>query len=325
MWRTRAFGLRRTACAHVRLAFTSVFAALVVVLLLKAPRSDVSESHCSPQAPVVFATILARTKAQMLPVWLAKFDAYTYPKKRMVVYIRANDCIDTTVEILQEWAQRHRHEYLSVIEDYSSVMPSAAAYGVHEWNAVRFAVLGAIREKSIALAIQNNVGFYFVCDVDNMLLPHTLSTLVRHNLPIVAPMLHYALEEDEGKRGQYGSTYSNFHNVADKNGYFQPNEDYDRIHSRSVRGLLQCDVVHCTYLIRADVLSQMRYIDGSERYEYVVFSDNARKRGIPQYLDNQEVYGYLSLSEDVGALKRSMGALTLARGNDGADKVAPFE
>jgi hypothetical protein len=50
----------------------------------------------------------------------------------------------------------------------------------------------------------------------------------------------------------------------------------------------------------------LRYEDGSGRYEYVVFSESARKARIPQYLDNREIYGYLSLDESSVASERLM-------------------
>ncbi len=45
-------------------------------------------------------------------------------------------------------------------------------------------------------------------------------------------------------------------------------------------------------------LLEMSYDDQSYRYEYVIFSDNARKKGIPQYLDTREVYGYVTFAEN---------------------------
>ena len=37
-------------------------------------------------------------------------------------------------------------------------------------------------------------------------------------------------------------------------------------------------------------------VDGTYRHEYVVFSDTLRKRDIPQYLDNREVYGHITFA-----------------------------
>jgi len=45
------------------------------------------------------------------------------------------------------------------------------------------------------------------------------------------------------------------------------------------------------------VIPDLSYTDESDRYEYVIFSDSARKAGIPQYLDNRQVYGYIAFGE----------------------------
>jgi hypothetical protein len=51
-------------------------------------------------------------------------------------------------------------------------------------------------------------------------------------------------------------------------------------------------------LIRADVIPSLRYNDATNRHEYVVFSDSARKAKVPQYFDNRQVYGYITMSEE---------------------------
>ena len=68
-------------------------------------------------------------------------------------------------------------------------------------------------------------------------------------------------------------------------------------------------MVHCSYLIRKDVLSKVSYQDGTEDYEYVIFSRELRRLGIPQYLDNTQVYGYLSTRENVKACVDNMAEL----------------
>ncbi len=45
------------------------------------------------------------------------------------------------------------------------------------------------------------------------------------------------------------------------------------------------------------MIPDLTYQDGTERHEYVIFSDSARKAGIPQYLDNRQVYGYVTFGE----------------------------
>jgi glycosyltransferase involved in cell wall biosynthesis len=60
---------------------------------------------------------------------------------------------------------------------------------------------------------------------------------------------------------------------------------------RWIRGV---EMPASTYLVRADVLSDLTYEGGTQRHEYVIFSKSARKQGTPQYLDNRQVYGFLA-------------------------------
>ena len=68
--------------------------------------------------------------------------------------------------------------------------------------------------------------------------------------------------------------------------------------NRWIRGVQEMPVVHNTYLIRADVLCHLTYNDETPRHNYVVFSESARKAGVPQYLDNRQIYGYIKLNEE---------------------------
>ena len=63
---------------------------------------------------------------------------------------------------------------------------------------------------------------------------------------------------------------------------------------RDVRGIVEVPGVNYTYLVRADAIPELTYEEESGRHEYVVFCDSARKAGIPQSLDNRQVYGYIS-------------------------------
>ena len=66
----------------------------------------------------------------------------------------------------------------------------------------------------------------------------------------------------------------------------------------------------CT-LIRRDVIEHLTYIDSTDRHEYVIFSDSARKAGIGQYFDNRHIYGYLAFDE--GASGHVAGGFDIAR------------
>jgi glycosyltransferase involved in cell wall biosynthesis len=242
-------------------------------------------------SPRVLVAILAKQKEPSLPLYLECIEALEYPKSSIVLYIRTNNNTDGTERILREWVARVGHLYANVEFDAEDVAARVEQFGVHEWNPTRFSVLGRIRNISLRRALERDCAYYFVSDVDNFIRPCTLRELVALDLPIVAPLLRSI---------GAGSFYSNFHAEINASGYYIPSDQYQWVLNRWVRGVIEMPVVHCTYLIRADVLIDLTYEDESKRHEYVVFSDSARKSGIPQYLDNRQVYGYITFDEGDG-------------------------
>ena len=238
--------------------------------------------------PRVLITILAKQKEAFLPLYLQCIEALDYPKYAIVLYIRTNNNTDGTERLLRQWVSRVRHLYAAVEFDAENVAAPVEQFGAHEWNAMRFRVLGRIRNISLRRALEHHCDFYFVADADNFIRPGTLRELVALNLPIVAPFLRSIGEE---------FSYSNYHAEVDANGYYQDCDQYSWILHRWASGVLEVPVVHCTYLIRADVLSELTYEDDTDRHEYVVFSASARRHSIAQYLDNRQVYGYVAFDK----------------------------
>ncbi len=236
-------------------------------------------------APRILVAILAKQKEAALPLYLKCIEALDYPKSSIVLYIRTNNNTDRTEEILRQWIDRVAPQYAAVEFDASDVPDQVEKYRPHEWNAVRFKVLGRIRNLSLRKALDYACDFYFTTDVDNFIRRCTLRELVALNVPIVAPFLRSI------KAGAY---YSNYHAEVDDRGYYKKNDQYQWVLNRFVRGLIEMPVVHCTYLLRTDVIPELTYEDVSGRHEYVVFSESARRAGIPQYLDNRQVYGYIT-------------------------------
>jgi hypothetical protein len=126
---------------------------------------------------------------------------------------------------------------------------------------------------------------YFVSDCDNFIVPSTITKLLLNSKNgVIAPML------------TTDSNYSNYHYDINNNGYCKTHYMYGSILKRTIKGLIQVPVVHCTYFINSCFLNNISYDDGSCRHEYVIFSDVLRKKGICQYLDNQTFYGYLEMT-----------------------------
>lgn len=235
----------------------------------------------------VTIAILAKDKAHTLPEYLECIFNQTWPKFLTRLYIRTNNNNDETASILKDWIKRVEHLYLEIFFDDSDVEEQVQQYKQHEWNCTRFKVLGKIRQDSVHWAYTRD-SHYFVADCDNFIKSHTIKSLLDTKLPIVAPFLKCA----------ESSYYSNYHANVDVNGYFVGEPLYYSIFKQEIKGLIDVPVVHCTYLVRNEVLSTVCYDDESYRYEYVIFSDCARKARICQYIDNRELYGRVTMAED---------------------------
>jgi len=252
---------------------------------LSPPRTLRSQTTESPR---VLVAILAKQKEKSLPLFLECIEALDYPKSSIVLYIRTNNNTDGTERLLREWVDRVGHLYCNIEFNAEDVSTRVEHFGVHEWNSTRLRVLGQIRNISLARTLAYLCDFYFVADADNFIRPCTLRELVALNLPVVAPLLR-TIEPSH--------PYSNYHAEIDANGYFEYCDQYYWILNRWVRGVIEMPVVHCTYLVRTDVIKYLTYQDGTDRYEYVIFADSARKGSVILYLDNRQVYGYITFAE----------------------------
>lgn len=262
--------------------------------------------------PSVFIALLVKQKATVLPLFLETLELYDYPKENIFLYIRTNNNTDETEAILERWIQANANYYRGLMYDKSSVSEMVERFGVHEWNGERFRVLGKIRQESLRLCLETDCDYYLVVDIDNFLFPETLKELVSLQLPIVAPFLRYAVAygenadspEDADKLGvNMGRFYANYHDKVDDYGSIVAEDSYYKILDQKVRGLILCDCVHCTYLIKREYINRLSYLEDSDRWEYMVFSSSARKNNVPQYLDNRRIYGVLTLTENERACR----------------------
>lgn len=262
--------------------------------------------------PNVFIALLVKQKAAVLPLFLETLEAYDYPKDNIFLYIRTNNNTDDTEPILEAWIQENANKYRGLIYDKSNVSENIERFGVHEWNGERFRVLGRIRQESLRQCLETDADYYFVVDIDNFLLPETLRELVSLQLPIVAPLLRYAVAYKENADNAHnaeqlgvnmGRYYANYHDKVDDYGSIVPEDPYYKILDQKVRGLILCDCVHCTYLIKREYIDKLTYLEDSDRWEYMVFSASARRNNVPQYLDNRRIYGVLTLTENERACR----------------------
>lgn len=251
--------------------------------------------------PEVTIAILAKDMAATLPLYLTCLEQLDYPKAKIRLYVRTNDNRDNTAEILREWLNKCGGDYADVYFDDSSVDPEIRSYQNHEWNCHRFEVLGKIRQASIQYAIDHQT-HYLVVDCDNFIRANTLNKLVSSGKTAVAPFLI----RESGE-----TCYSNYHYDIDQNGYFRSSPGYYDIYHRKSPGFHEVGVIHCTYFLRREILDQIYYLDGSNRYEYVICAHSMRKAKIPQFLDNREIYGLITFESDPEKFSRETVARQL--------------
>jgi len=260
--------------------------------------------------PVVFVALLAKQKEGVLNLFLENLEAWEYPKDKIHLYVRTNNNTDNTEAMLADWIGIHGPKYRSISFETQNVPENVEQYGVHVWNGERFRVLARIRQESLRQSLLTDADYYFVVDIDNFIYPDTLKELVALQLPIVSPMMRYAVafghvedteEEKEKIKGHRGQFYSNYHHEVDDYGSIVANDMYYKILDQEVKGLIECMCVHCTYLIKREYIDKLNYMEESDRWEYMVFSESARKAGIPQYLDNRRIWGVLTLTENENA------------------------
>lgn len=250
---------------------------------------------------IITIAILAKDKEYCLPEFLQCIKNLNYPKDKIMLYIRTNDNKDNTALILKTWLDNNGKLYNKVYYNEDSINKNVKKFGKHEWVPIRFKVLAKIREESIQFAIDNGT-HYFVVDCDNFVTEkNMLKILMDTNLGVVAPMLPI-----------FQHNYANFHFKCDSLGYFNSNDrTYYDIRDYKIYGLIVCDVIHCTYLIRNEYLKYVKYSDDTDRHEYVIFSEILRKNKINQYLDNRDFYGYLTLLENRDDLQNELWFKTL--------------
>jgi len=239
----------------------------------------------------VTVAILAKDKAHALPLYLSCLEEQTWPAEKTHLYIRTNNNNDETAEILREWLSRVGHRYCSVYFDDTNVPQKVEFFKPHEWNWIRFKVLGKIRQDSLKWA-KDKHSHYFVSDCDNFILPNTIEEVVKTNLPIVAPFLK---NDNEPK-------YYNYFAGIDSDGQAAYTPHDMQIFNQEIKGLFDLPIVECTYFIHHNVLDEMCYDDDSHRYEFIIFSQNARQKGIPQYVDNRQIFGYITVAETLDEL-----------------------
>lgn len=228
--------------------------------------------------------IFAKRNSNLLPLFLNCIENQTWPKDKTHIYIQLNEN-KSACNLLQEWVACIAHKYLSV-----QIVTHHEGLEKHAEDSYSFfSIFGKQHEAACAWALSND-SHYFECDTDFFIIPSTLYDLYDLQLPIVGPLL------------LSNNSYSNFHAAIDERGYYKDSNVYLPLLNQELKGIFQVPVINGCYLIHHNYLPYIKYWDESGRYNYVIFSENARNKNIAQYLDNRLIYGRISFCKDLQIL-----------------------
>jgi len=253
---------------------------------------------CSPKLPSVFISILVRNKEHTLPYFLSLLENQTYPKSRIILYLRSDNNEDKTLEVLETWLAKigPKHEYHDIIKDLRecenaecNLEGESSPVG---WSDTRFEYIMSLKQKSLEIARFSLADFYFSVDADVFLTnERTLEELVSKDLLISAPLLNSI------------GLYSNFWGGMSDSFYYERTEDYRKILDFKMVGCFEVPMVHTCLLVNlqhteSDLLTFLPENIPSypgPRDDIIVFALSASLRDIPLHICNDHRYGAVML------------------------------
>jgi DNA polymerase I-like protein with 3'-5' exonuclease and polymerase domains len=102
--------------------------------------------------PTVLWAVLVKDGSKVLDLFFECLLAQDFPLEQVFLYIRTNDNSDDTDQKLQNFLYKHLNKFNGFYINNESVNSELKEYAIHEWNILRFEILGKIRQESINFA-----------------------------------------------------------------------------------------------------------------------------------------------------------------------------
>ncbi|KAI4482603.1 hypothetical protein M0804_008456 [Polistes exclamans] len=259
--------------------------------------------------PTILIAILIRNKAHTLPYFLSLLEQQNYPKNRIKLWIRSDNNIDNTSEVLRAWLAEESEKYHTIdtfIDDNSNGFEDEKSST--NWSPLRFKHVINLRQEALDYARKIWADFIWMLDADTFLMdPNTLTNLILKEQVVVAPLL-----KSDG-------LYSNFWAGMTDDYYYLRTEKYQLILYREDVGCFNVPMIHSAVLInlnmiQSDLLSynftNLPKYDGPLD-DVITFAVGANESGVPLYICNDQLYGYIMvpLGEDE-TIKEDLQRLT---------------
>lgn len=241
--------------------------------------------------PTVLIAILIRNKAHTLPYFLSFLEQQDYPKDRIKLWIRSDNNIDNTSEILKTWLKTESKKYQDVniyINEESNGFDDESS--IADWSNQRFEHIINLRQEALDYARKIWADFIWMIDADIFLIhSNTLTNLVSKEYTVMAPLL-----KSDG-------LYSNFWAGMTDDHYYLRTENYQPILYRETIGCFNVPMIHSAVLINLNKIeSDHLTYNPMNLAEYdgplddiIVFAVGAHNTGVPLYICNDELYGYI--------------------------------
>ncbi|XP_066581684.1 glycosyltransferase 25 family member [Prorops nasuta] len=255
-----------------------------------------SKCYENLKEPTVLISILIRNKAHVLPYFLHFLEQQDYPKHRISLWIRSDNNIDNTMEILEKWLQMVEKRYNSInINLDKSSKGFDDETSISEWSHKRFSHVMKLREDALDHARKIWADYIWMLDADVLLTNNnTLQSIISKKKTVVAPML-----KSDGM-------YSNFWAGMTYDFYYLRTDKYEPILFQEEVGCFDVPMIHSAVLIdlrriSSDYLtyksSKLKNYMGPED-DIIIFALSALVAGISLNVCNEEEYGFIMIPLD---------------------------
>ncbi|XP_029658681.1 glycosyltransferase 25 family member [Formica exsecta] len=257
--------------------------------------------------PTVLIAILVRNKAHTLPYFLSLLERQDYPKKRICLWIRSDNNVDRSIEILNKWISLEGEKYHSLnvqLNATSTRFEDERTFA--NWSPRRFAHVIDLREQALNHARQIWADFIWMLDADVFLTnSSTIRDLVFKGYTVVAPLL------------RSDGLYSNFW-AGMREYYYMRTDLYEPILLREKTGCHNVPMVHSAVLIDLRRYDSDRLTYKSEELiayngpedDIIIFAIGANKSDVPLFVCN-EIYGFIMVPlENEETITEDMQRLT---------------
>jgi FkbM family methyltransferase len=226
-------------------------------------------SACHAEDKSLFMGLIIKDNDASVPTFLKKIEELDYDKRAIRLKIAMINDNPEMIKIVNEWCTAQEEKYGNINLEMSKLNPAAI--------------------KNSFLYEDPESEWIFITSSDVFLRPFTLRTLMSKNLPIVAPLLRPLPLQN--------ILFRNFFLSATENGYYKEDPGYADVMDRKKIGTFRADCVHGAYLIRTNYAYKLNFEDGSF-WDFIAFSNTARKNGVPQFICNEKEFGHFIHTED---------------------------